>query len=157
MANNKKVKGAVVGAALGSMLGSLASLLTPEHAEKGLLSKAKSIGSNLFEDIFHATGENGVTVPDFVKGALVGLLLGAGSAALLTPSTGKDVRKNISKGYRNISEKTQDVLHYINKKANGLALRRKANKILAKVPHLTIKKRTTRTVTKKKRATAKRR
>ena len=153
MDNNKKVKGAVVGAALGSMLGSLASLLAPEHVEKGWASKAKSLGSNLFDDIFK-TSENG-TVPDFVKGALVGLLLGAGSAALLTPTTGKDIRKNLSKGYQSISDKTQDVLQFIQKKANGTAIKRRANQILAKVPHLTIKKRKTAKASKKKRSTAK--
>lgn len=158
MGNNKKVKGAVVGAALGSLLGSLASLLAPEHAEKGWASKAKSLGSNLFEDILKTTEGNG-TIPDFVKGALVGLVLGAGSATLLTPSTGKNVRKNLSKGYQNISEKTQDILHFIQKNANGAAIKRRAGKLLAKVPHLTIKKRkttTTTTVTRKKRSKAKR-
>lgn len=149
MGQNKKVKGAVVGAALGTMLGSLASLLVPEHADKSWLSKAKSVGSNIFEDVLKGTDSNGVTIPDFVKGAFVGLLLGAGSAALLTPTTGKEARKTLTKGVRNISSKTQDVLEFINKNANKAAIKKRANKILAKVPHLSIKKRTT----KKKRTT----
>ena len=39
----------------------------------------------------------------------MGLLLGAGSAALLTPKSGKQLRKNISDRYQDVADRTQEL------------------------------------------------
>ena len=46
---------------------------------------------------------------DFIIGALIGSMIGAATALLLTPKSGKDVRCDINKGAKYLSNKTEDI------------------------------------------------
>lgn len=49
----------------------------------------------------------------FLKGSLLGALLGAGTGLLLAPKSGKELRDNISNGYAYINEKTHGLTDQI--------------------------------------------
>lgn len=49
-----------------------------------------------------------------LAGTAVGLLLGAGSALFFTSKRGKQLRKNLSRQYQNLSDKTQEIVNEYN-------------------------------------------
>lgn len=120
----KNMNGIVMGALLGTMLGSAAFLFPKRQMliskmrikSKELAEKTKEIGDT-FYDGFKNLGKNskkGIASEDIVKGTLLGFLLGAGSALLLTPRTGKQLRKDLSETYQEMAERTRGVMKYIN-------------------------------------------
>jgi len=50
-----------------------------------------------------------INAKDFIIGALIGSMIGAATALLLTPKSGKDVRVDINKGAKYLSNKTEDI------------------------------------------------
>lgn len=52
---------------------------------------------------------NNMSGKDFLIGALVGGIIGAASALLLTPKSGRELRGDISDGYQVASKKTQEL------------------------------------------------
>jgi gas vesicle protein len=50
----------------------------------------------------------------FLKGTLIGAILGGGAGLLLAPKSGKELRDNIVDGYTYLNEKTQGLTEQIN-------------------------------------------
>jgi len=125
------MKGIIYGAVIGTLLGSVGALLTPDQRQE-LLSrmsdKTKGLTDNFLEIKRWMQPKKESHTPDFLKGMLCGLFLGAGPALLLTPSSGKQMRKNLTKGYLNASGKTQNMMNFLNnfKKNARSTTRRKA-------------------------------
>lgn len=122
----KNIKGVVLGAIVGTMLGSLSAALMPKRQSmlaqtKGFAEKAKSFSDNFYNGIRKLSGPKQEEPSTFLKGAITGLLLGAGVAAFLTPKTGKQLRTNLSQKYQDIADKTQEIMQFINNE-HGYAL-----------------------------------
>ncbi|SDC19488.1 Gas vesicle protein [Paenibacillus sp. UNCCL117] len=58
---------------------------------------------------------------EFLVGAVVGSVLGAITALLLAPKSGKELRSDIAEGYQQASEKTQQVASEVGEKTKQLA------------------------------------
>ncbi|WP_159881400.1 YtxH domain-containing protein [Paenibacillus puerhi] len=58
---------------------------------------------------------------EFLVGAVVGSILGAITALLLAPKSGKELRSDIAEGYQQASEKTQQVASEVSEKTKQLA------------------------------------
>lgn len=132
-----KVKGMMWGGLTGSLIAATFALLGSRDAvvkkirsqTSDWADKARNIRENVFEDMRDLTESRRVrTRKTFARGAALGLLVGAGVAALLTPKSGKQLRNQISNRYQGVAEKTTDILHYFNQ--NG---HRRPEKKLAKV------------------------
>lgn len=118
----KNIKSIVIGAALGTFIGSISALVIPQrqkilktlkNQKKNWIEKAKDISENVLGEIPYPIEQKKETqAPTFFKGALVGLLVGAGSTFLFTPKTGKQLRNAIAKKYSDVSEKTQDLMEF---------------------------------------------
>jgi gas vesicle protein len=52
---------------------------------------------------------NGIHLKDFLLGAVVGGVVGATIALLTAPKTGKEMRKDLSKGYETAKEKSSEI------------------------------------------------
>lgn len=46
---------------------------------------------------------------DFLLGAITGAVIGAATALLLAPKSGRELREDISEQYSNVSQKTQEL------------------------------------------------
>ena len=119
-----KIKGIVAGAAIGTLIGSLGAILLPHRKKileqmkdqsKGWAEKAKYLTENAYDEIKHwSEPRRRVSqMPNFLRGTLLGALLGAGSALLLAPKSGKQLRNNLTQKYQNVAEKTQEFIHSI--------------------------------------------
>lgn len=119
----------ILGSVLGSILGSVSAAMLPKDSDalKTLneqknkwTEKAKKVSEKLYHDVSNWTEpKSDVATRNFIAGALVGLLIGAGSTAFLTPKSGKQLRKNVSDKYHNVADKTQEVLDFINEYAGS--------------------------------------
>lgn len=120
-----KTPGVVLGAMMGALLGSMGAVMAPKrkkllselkNQQKGWAEKAKNISENVYEELKKHWGhaDEDIEVGHFVKGALMGMLVGASSALLFTPKTGKQVRNQLSQQYQNALDKTQEIIHSIN-------------------------------------------
>ncbi|TVY06699.1 YtxH domain-containing protein [Paenibacillus cremeus] len=58
---------------------------------------------------------------DLLVGAVVGTVLGAVTALLFAPKSGRELRADISEGVQNISEKTQQIAGDVTEKSKQLA------------------------------------
>ncbi|MEK8126431.1 YtxH domain-containing protein [Paenibacillus filicis] len=58
---------------------------------------------------------------EFLVGAVVGSVLGAITALLLAPKSGRELRSDIAEGYQQASEKTQQVASEVTEKTKQLA------------------------------------
>jgi gas vesicle protein len=56
-----------------------------------------------------SNGNNNMSGKDFVIGALLGGIIGAGTALLLAPKSGRELRENINDGYQLASKKTSEL------------------------------------------------
>lgn len=117
--------GVVLGAVMGALLGSMGAVMAPKRKQliaeikdqnKGWAEKAKALGEDVYEEVKKHLGhdEHNVEVSQYMKGALVGMLVGASSALLLTPKTGKQVRAQIKQKYQQAVDKTGDIIETIN-------------------------------------------
>ena len=57
----------------------------------------------------------------FLKGAMIGTVLGAATALLLAPKSGRELRKDISDQYHNVSEKTKDIAGNVTRRTQDIA------------------------------------
>lgn len=65
--------------------------------------------------------ENNMNGKDFLLGAVVGGLLGAATALLLAPKSGRELRSDLNDQYQNISEKTQKIATDVSDKTQKIA------------------------------------
>jgi gas vesicle protein len=122
--NMNKINGIMAGALAGTLLASTYMLLGKRPAlikklknhSQEWVDKAKNIKKNLYDDLYDlAESKRSRSRKTFVGGALLGLFIGASSAALLTPKSGRQLRKELNTHYQDVADKTHDILHYINK------------------------------------------
>ena len=106
----------IAGAALGTLLGSLLVALYPKRDEifdaiqdhsTDYAEKAKQFANIMLNGKQAVTHNAGNT---FLKGSILGALLGAGAALFLAPKTGKQLRNQVSQAYNEISDKTEHVV-----------------------------------------------
>lgn len=118
-----KIQGIMLGAAAGTLLASTLALLgaRPDLVKKlsnqahDLADRARLAKETIFDEM-HSMTESKKTHhrQAFLRGAILGLLVGAGSAALLSPKSGKQLRKDLTQKYQGMADKTYDVMDYIN-------------------------------------------
>lgn len=58
---------------------------------------------------------------DIIIGAIAGTVLGAVTALLLAPKSGRELRSDIADGYQQVSEKTQQIATSVSEKTQHLA------------------------------------
>lgn len=141
----RNVKNVVAGALIGTLLGSVSAILIPRQRKifaqlnrPGWSQKAKDIGGRVYDEVRHwSEHEKKVDASVFVKGALLGLLVGAGAALLLTPKTGKQLRNNLAQGYQDFADKTQDIMDYVNH--DNPIIKKKPARSFAKKPQASSK------------------
>lgn len=112
-------KEVLIGTVLGTLLGTAGSaVLSNKEMMKKVkaqtqhwFDKAKDLGGDAYEGLKNINNHQDSN--HFAYGALAGFLLGAGSTLFLTPTTGKDFRKEVKKKYKSIAAKTQDIVDYI--------------------------------------------
>lgn len=115
--------GMFMGALIGTMLGSAGALLYPKRQElvsmmkdktKVLANKTKEF-SEIYNGLMKANHRQPpMPTEHFFKGTLLGLLCGAGSALLLSPKSGKQLRHDLTATYQNMAGKTQKAIDYVN-------------------------------------------
>lgn len=136
METTKKV---IAGAALGTLLGSLAVALFPRryeimehiknHSEdfNDLPGKAREFGESLLNRGKRLSFRRVEYQDNYLKGGLIGLIIGAGAALLAAPSTGKNLRRQISHAYNDIAERSEEVIHQFKTNAHNPFARARAN------------------------------
>ena len=121
MTTSKKI---ISGAALGTLLGSLAAILYPKRHEivENLIDRTEDISN--FAEKAREYGETFLNKGkqfnfrkidnrySFLKGGLVGFLLGASSALLATTRSGQKLRGQFTRAYNNLSEKSEEFVHH---------------------------------------------
>lgn len=119
-----RTKGMLFGALAGSLIASAVSFLNsqPDLVKKlrrqsqDWTGKAKNIQENLWEDLQSLSESRRIQRrKTFLKGTFLGLLLGIGSAVLLTPKSGKQLRRELTQKYKGVSDKTHDIVEMINR------------------------------------------
>jgi gas vesicle protein len=65
--------------------------------------------------------DNNMNGKDFLLGAVVGGVIGAVSALLLAPKTGKELRSDLSDQYQNVSERTQKLANDVSERTQKIA------------------------------------
>lgn len=65
--------------------------------------------------------DNNMNGKDFLLGAVVGGVIGAVSALLLAPKTGKELRTDLSDQYQNVSERTQKIASDVSERSQKIA------------------------------------
>jgi gas vesicle protein len=75
--------------------------------------------------------ENNMNGKDFLLGAVVGAALGAITALLLAPKSGRELRGDIAQQYHNVTEKTQEFAGVVKNKS--LELAEKAKEVASSV------------------------
>lgn len=120
----------LLGSVLGSILGTVGAALIPEGPKgKNWSDSARKAGEKLLSDIASFGDLGSDSTKNFIAGALVGLLVGAGSTALFTPKTGKQLRKNVSNQYQNVAGKTQEIIDLISSYAAKPGVRKAVRKV----------------------------
>lgn len=139
-----KLKGMMFGALAGTFIASAFALLGSRQTlikkfrsqTQGLAERARNVKEN-FEDIYGLMeSKRSRNRKTFARGTVLGLLIGAGTAALLTPKSGKQLRRDLTHKYHGVADKTQDVIHFINQNGYRKPFR-KLSKVIAKRRHRT--------------------
>ena len=65
--------------------------------------------------------DNNMNGKDFLLGAVVGGVIGAVTALLLAPKSGRELRGDISHQYQNVSEKTKHLASDVSEKTQAIA------------------------------------
>lgn len=116
-----KMNGVILGVLTGSLIASAYALFGNQRIVNKLrnqsyewASRAKNAKENVFENVLGLTeSRKSRNRKNFVGGAVLGLLIGVGTAALLTPKSGKQLRKNLTQTYEDMADKTNEVLNFI--------------------------------------------
>lgn len=136
-----KTNGLMLGVLAGTLIASTCALMGKRqplikkfsNRTQEWIDKAKNIKENLYDDLYElAESKRSLRRKNFVGGALLGLLLGAGSAALLTPKNGKQLRRELTNRYLDVSDKTHDFINYINHNGYKRPLRKLSRALAAK-------------------------
>jgi gas vesicle protein len=142
MASSKKI---ISGAALGTLLGSLAAVMYPkrreiiehimDHAEDigDIAGKAREYGEAILSktQLFNSGRTN--HAGHYLKGGLVGFLIGAGTALLIAPKSGKNLRGQLARAYNDLSERSEEFVHHFkNNTRNPFAEHRPKKKTMRK-------------------------
>lgn len=146
----KNFKGVILGAIVGTMIGSLSAVIVPKRQKiMEQMKKAKTFTDGFYNGMKNwSEPRQEMNTSAFMKGALSGLLLGAGVAAFVTPKTGKQLRNNLTRKYQDVADKTQELMQYVNEQglhmdrqnisrptAKRKAPRHAAKKVAAKGKH----------------------
>lgn len=130
-------KNIIAGAGIGTVIGCLAAFLYPRRYE--ILEQIRE-NSATFNNIKNKAREYGETLLDkgkrfglqrveyrnrYLTGGIFGLTVGAITALLLAPKTGKALRKQLSQAYRDLSEKSEEMVHKFNYNSHPFAKTRK--------------------------------
>ncbi len=115
------MNGVILGVLTGSLIASAYALFGNQRIVNKLrnqsyewASRAKNAKENVFENVLGLTeSRKSRNRKNFVGGAVLGLLIGVGTAALLTPKSGKQLRKNLTQTYEDMADKTNEVLNFI--------------------------------------------
>ncbi|WP_127585859.1 YtxH domain-containing protein [Paenibacillus koleovorans] len=67
-----------------------------------------------------SNSESGGRGKDFLVGAVIGSVLGAITALLLAPKSGKELRADLSEQVSNVSEKTQQIASEVSNRTQGI-------------------------------------
>jgi gas vesicle protein len=120
----RNLRGIAIGAVVGTLLGTFASLLIPKRKKimsvlknNNWIDKAKSVSESVLDEFHYSDKSKYQSISKFVQGALTGLALGAGTALLITSKVGQQLQNRVTKKYSEISDKTEDLMQYIN---NGI-------------------------------------
>ena len=128
MESTKKI---IAGAALGTLLGSLAVVLFPRryeimeqirnHSEdfSDLPGKAREFGETLLNTGKHLNFRRVEYRDNYLKGGLIGLIVGIGATLLAAPSSGKNMRKQLSNAYNDLAERSEEVIHQFKNNAHS--------------------------------------
>lgn len=128
MESSKKI---IAGAALGTLLGSLAVALFPRRYEimenirnhsgdfNDLPGRAREFGESLLNSGKRLSFRRVEYRDNYLKGGLIGLIIGAGAALLAAPSSGKNLRRQISHVYDDLAERSEEVIHQFKKNAHN--------------------------------------
>lgn len=122
MAHTKKIAS---GAALGTLLGSLAAMMYPKRREiiehvmdraediSHLAEKAREYGEAFMGNgkLFNF-GHKTESKANYIKGGLIGFLIGAGAALMMAPKTGKNLRGQLARAYNDLSERSEEFVHH---------------------------------------------
>lgn len=107
----KNISGIAMKSVAGALIGSMYALLASKKGRnfvdnlkthtKDWTEKAKDSTESIIKDVKKWTQPPNQKSPTefFLKGIMLGVLLGAGSTALLTPKTGRQVRKDLTDAY----------------------------------------------------------
>ena len=118
------IKNIIAGATVGTLLGSLAVLIYPEKNQilefinkrssnlNELTGKAKEYGESLISKGKNLNFRAVETRTNYWKGGLVGVILGIGTGLLMAPKPGKVLRNKISQACTDLSEKSEEVIHF---------------------------------------------
>lgn len=68
-----------------------------------------------------AENRNNMNGKDFLLGAIMGSVIGAATALLLAPKSGRELRGDLSTQYQNVSEKTQEIATNLSTKTKEIA------------------------------------
>lgn len=120
--SQKKVNGILLGAIIGSVAGTLGSLFLPKQEtdlSSGWAQKAKDAGFSVLEELKALKKEkNPPSTGLFLKGILLGIIVGSGSSLLFSPKSGRQIRKDLTQKYQDVSEKTNDIIEFIQENIN---------------------------------------
>lgn len=115
-----RMKGMLFGALAGSLAASILAFLEPKEVRRinsqtqDWAEKARNLRENLLDDFQNLTvSRKNRQRNTFLRGALLGLFVGACSAALLTPKSGKQMRKDLGHQYKGLADKTHDIIETI--------------------------------------------
>lgn len=68
-----------------------------------------------------AENNNNINSKDFLLGAVMGTVIGAVTALLLAPKSGRELRTDISHQYQNVSSKTNEIAKNVGTKTKEIA------------------------------------
>lgn len=115
-----KLKDLMLGALAGSMIASTFALLGSretllkklKNQSQDWADKARNVKENVLEGLTESRKSR--LRKTFLFGTVLGFLMGSGSAAFLTPKTGRQLRKNVTQKYHDVADTTQDIMEFIN-------------------------------------------
>lgn len=67
--------------------------------------------------------QNNMNAKDFLVGTLIGGLVGAAAALLLSPKSGKELRGDLTGGYQTASQKTQEMAKTVSEQTESVLTR----------------------------------
>jgi gas vesicle protein len=136
-----KSKGMMLGALAGTLIASAYTLFNTRESLRNWsqqtqdwADKAKNVRDNVLDVRYLTESRRNRGRKTFMQGAILGLLLGAGSAVLLSTKSGKQWRHQLSDRYQDVADKTQDIVKFINQNGYRKPLK-KLTKSLIKRRH----------------------